>query len=175
MTPRQLLSLCVVVSFFFHVWLLQQTWTAEPMVSDGYIVIPMDLEVPVSSPNDALALEQGIEEHSDADNCEDAVQRLKRLAVKRYLKQVHEAIDRRKFLPDSGDLSDLIGNVLYSFHIRQDDSFTDIRLIRSSGDSSLDTAALRAILAASGVTKRPKIIRDQQFTISITIKYQYNM
>ena len=175
MTPRQLLSLCVVGSFFFHIWLVQQTWTAEPLVSDGYIVVPMDFEVAASKPSDALALEQGIEEPSEAEDCEEAAQRLMRLAVKRYLKEVHAAIEHRKFLPGNGDLSKLIGNVLYSFHIRPDDNFTEIRLVRSSGDASLDAAARRAIVAASGVTKRPKIIRDQQFTVSITVKYQYSM
>jgi protein TonB len=175
MTPRQLLTLCVVGSFFFHVWLLQQTWTAKQIESDGYTVIPMDFEMAESNSSDSLALEQGIEEPSDAEDCEDAARRLKRLAVKHYLKEVHAAIERRKFLSGNGDLSKLIGNVLYSFHIRSDDSFTDIRLVRSSGDSSLDAAARRAIVAASGVTKRPKIIRGQQFTVSITVKYQYNM
>lgn len=175
MTPRQLLGLCIAVSVFVHIWLIQQSWTPDPAVSGEQIIVPLDFDVAVSNPGDALALEQGVEENDDHADCEKAARRLRRLALKRYLKQVHEAIERRKFLPGNGDLSGLIGNVLYSFSILQDDTFTNIRLKRSSGDTHLDSAARRAIIAASGMTKRPKILKGQCITITIAVKYQYSM
>lgn len=175
MTPRQLLGLCIAASIFIHVWLVQQSWTPDQGTSGEQIIMPIDFDVTVSNTGDALSLEQGIEESSDGEDCEAAAQRLKRLAAKRYLTQIHEVIERRKFLSGKEELSKLIGNVLYSFHILPDDTFSDIRLVRSSGDPRLDAAARQAIVAASGVTKRPKIIHGQQFTVRITVKYQYNM
>ncbi|MFO7596163.1 MAG: TonB family protein [Desulfocurvibacter africanus] len=175
MTPRQLSGLCIVVSIFIHIWLVQQSWTPEQPPGGDQIVVLMDFDVAVSNPGNALALEQGGEDGSDKENHEEAARRLQRLAVKRYLEQVREAVEHRKFLPGNGDMSGLIGNVLYSFHIRPDDTFSNIRLVRSSGDQRLDTAAYRAIAATSGVTKRPKIIQGQSFTITIAVKYQYSM
>ena len=175
MTSRQLLGLCIVISAIAHFWLIQLEWSTEPTTGGEQIVIPMDFDVTVSTPGEALALEQGIEESSEKENCEEAARRLKRLAVKRYLEKIHAAVEHRKFLPGNGNLSGLIGNVRYSFHIQPDDTFSDIRLVRSSGDPRLDRAAGRAIAAASGVTKRPKIIQGQSFTIGMTVKYQYNM
>ncbi len=123
------------------------------------IVIPADFDIAVSTPGNVLALGQEVEEDNEGENAEEAARRRKRLAIKSYLKQVNEAIERRKFLPGNGDLSDLIGNVLYTFHIRPDDTFSDIRLVRSSGNARLDQAAGCAIASASGVTKRPKFSR----------------
>ncbi|WP_319469791.1 TonB family protein [uncultured Pseudodesulfovibrio sp.] len=175
MTSRQLFGLCIAISICIHFLLVQQNWAPEPVMGSDQIVIPADFDIAVSTPGNALALEQGMEENNDGENAEETARRLKRLAIKHYLKQVNEAIERRKFLPGNGDLSDLIGNVLYTFRIRPDDSFSGIRLVRSSGNARLDQAAGRAIAAASGVTKRPKILRGQAFSLKITVKYQYSM
>lgn len=176
MTTRQLFGLCIAISMFIHIWAVQHDWSPsqEPGSSDQ-IIVPLDFDVAVSTAKDGIALEQGFEEPESKEDCEDAARRLRRLAVRKFLRQVHAAVEQRKFLPGSGDLSGLIGNVRYSFKILPNDSFTAIRLVRSSGDSRLDQAAKRAIAAASGVTNRPKILRGQTFSISITVKYQYSM
>lgn len=175
MTSRQILGTCVAISIVVHIFLLQQDWDQEPAVGGDQIIVPLDFDVSVSAPGNPLALEQGFVGNDPDENCEDAGKRLRRLAVKHFLTQVHEAIERRKFLPGNGDLSGLIGNALFTFRILPNDSFTDVRLLRSSGDLRLDRAALRAIMAASGLTKRPKIIQGQTFTMRTAVKYQYNM
>nr|WP_321512789.1 TonB family protein [uncultured Pseudodesulfovibrio sp.] len=175
MTSRQMLGVCIVLSLMVHMLLLQQDWGQEPVVSGEHIVVPLDFDVAVKTQGNALALEQGFVESNPDDSCEDTDKRLRRLALKHYIAQVHEAIDRRKFLPGNGDLSGLIGNALFTFHILPNDSFTDIRLIRSSGDPRLDRAALQAIKAASSMIQRPKILQGQTFTMKTAVKYQYSM
>ncbi len=123
MTSHQLFGLCIATSICIHFLLVQQNWSPEPVMGSDQIVIPADFDIAVSTPGNVLALGQEVKEDNEGENAEEAARRRKRLAIKSYLKQVNEAIERRKFLPGNGDLSDLIGNVLYTFHIRPDDTF----------------------------------------------------
>jgi protein TonB len=175
MTRRQVLGLCIAVSFFLHIWALRQDWGSDPASGGDELVMPADFVLAASAPAGAsLALEQAADSSDDGQNAERAAQRLRRLARRQYFQKVHEAIERRKF-QYAGELSHLIGNVLYSFRILPNDTFTDIRLKRSSGDPLLDRAAKNAILSASGRVKRPKFIQGQTFTLSVAVKYQRNM
>ncbi|MCG8532362.1 MAG: energy transducer TonB [Desulfovibrionales bacterium] len=175
MTARQLLGVCLAVSILCHWWIFQLDWTQNSDAATSEHVIALDFDIPQRSLGDTLSITAGIDSPTDGEKSEDAARRLKRLATKQYLAKVTEAIEHRKFSSTTDDLSDVIGNVRYSFHIEPDDSFTDIRLIRSSGDLRLDAAARNAIELASGTTKRPNILRNQRFAVSITIKYQYSM
>ncbi|NDV18464.1 TonB family protein [Pseudodesulfovibrio sp. JC047] len=175
MTSRQVLGLCIAFSLMVHFLFLQQDWTREPVVGGDDIITPLDFDVSVRSTGNPMALEQGSVEERGEEQCEDAGKRLRRLATKHYLASVHETIERHKFLPDNGDLSALIGNALFTFRILPNDTFTDIHLVRSSGDPRLDQAAQQAITTASGRTKRPKILRGRTFRITTAVKYQYNM
>jgi TonB family protein len=93
----------------------------------------------------------------------------KRRAYLRYLDEVDDAIHARRF---SG-ARDLIGFAVCSFTIAQDGSFSDVALVRSSGDKRLDASALNAVRAASGVVNRPPIIGPDPIHVSLQVKYQY--
>ncbi len=175
MTRRQVLGLCIAVSLFLHMWALRQDWGTERVAGGEEIVIPADFTIAAETPGGAaLALEQAPAPDDDVQRAERAARRLRRQALAQYLRKVHEAVECRKFQA-GGQLSRLIGNVLYSFRILPDDTFADVRLKRSSGDPLLDRAAKNAILAASGRVKRPKIIRGEPLSLSLVVKYQLNM
>lgn len=176
MTTRQVFALCIVLSTLLHVWAIQHSWSQEDNTApSGLKAVPLDFDVVVSCKKYGTALTQTSEETKDVEDYEETARRLRRLAIHKFITQVRESIEQRKFLSGNGDLSRLIGNVRYGFKILPDDSFSDIRLLRSSGNPTLDQAAKRAIITASGVTKRPKLLQGQTFTIPITIKYQKSM
>ncbi|MBG0788939.1 MAG: TonB family protein [Desulfovibrionaceae bacterium] len=174
MTRNQILWLCIAISFILHMWGLDRDWSMGKRAGGEEIVIPADFAIAADvPPANGLALEQAVDT-GDERKAESAARRLRREARRRYFQRVREAIEDRKFRPGS-DLAGLIGNVLYTFRIRPDDTFSDIRLKRSSGDPVLDRAALDAIRAAGGKVKRPAILRDLRFTMSVTVKYQYSL
>jgi protein TonB len=174
MTRNQILGLCIAASFFLHMWGLDLNWRMDDPAGGDEMIIPANFAIAADVPaGDGMALEQAVDTGSD-HSAESAARRLLRQARRRYFQQVREAVERRKFQA-GGDLSGLIGNVLYSFSIRADDSFADVRIRRSSGDPALDRAARNAILAASGRVKRPDILKGQRFNLSVAVKYQYNL
>ena len=174
MTRPQLLGLCIAVSFLLHVWGLGFDWQTDIPEGGDEIVIPADFVIAAAAPaGNTLALEQAVDTGDDR-KAESAARRMIRQARRHYFQHIREAIERRKF-QSGGNLSGLIGNALYSFRILPDDTFTDIRIKRSSGDPVLDRAAENAILAANGKVKRPKILQGQRYNLSVAIKYQYSM
>lgn len=96
----------------------------------------------------------------------------KRRAYLRYIEDVDEAIHARRLM--SGE-TDLIGVTLCAFTIDGDGTFSDVRIVSSSGRPSLDASALRAVRAASGVTRRPEILGTDPLHVSLQVKYQYNL
>ena len=94
----------------------------------------------------------------------------KRRAYLRYLDEVDGAIHARRL-----DGRDYIGVCLCAFTIGPDGTFSDISLVRSSGDKGLDAAALRAVHLASGVVKRPDIIGFDPIHVSLHVKYQHSL
>jgi len=179
MNRSHIFALCLIISVVLHVWGLNREWGGAeeppPPLGDEEIIIPADFAIAAAMPAAAgLALEQGVDTGDDSRTAESAARRRRRLAQRQYFKQIRQAIERRKF-QQGGDLSGLIGNVLYSFRIQPDDTFSHIRVRRSSGDSLLDNAARKAIVSASGKVKRPKVIRGQTYTFSVAVKYQLNM
>lgn len=174
MTRNQILMVCIATSFMLHMWGLQRDWSADAPAGGDEIVIPADFAIAADVPQgNGLTLEQSVDT-GDERRAESAAKRLRRQARRRYFQQVREAIERRKF-QSGDDLSGLIGNALYTFRIRANDTFADIRLKRSSGDPILDQAALHAIRAASGTVKRPAILGKQRFSLSVAVKYQYSL
>lgn len=174
MNARQLVWTCLAISLSLHWLLFQFHWSDPAAPANDSIVIPANFDLSVASPSNGMALEQGaVPEDGDTEH-EDAVERLRRQALKRFLIQVRSAVESRRFPPGS-DIADLIGNVRYRFRIQPDDTFTDIVMERSSGTPRLDAAARRAIQSASGTVKRPAILKGPSWTISITVKYQYSL
>lgn len=175
MTRQQVFCLCMAASFFLHMWGLRQDWTTRKVSGSDEIIIPVDFAVASArTVSNSLALEQASDLGDDERNAESAARRMQREARRQYFQQIHEAIENRRF-QTGDDFSRMIGNALYSFRIRPDDIFADVRLRRSSGDPLLDRAAKNAIWAASGTVKRPGILRGQTFSIAIAVKYQRNM
>lgn len=133
--------------------------------------LPLDLaklETVSVSDNGVFSME-GL---SADDQAAHRLARARREAYLHYLDLVSDAIHRHRL--DSGDTS-LIGLVLFSFDINASGHFERVTLRRSSGDSRLDKAAHRAILAASGEIKRPRILGDKTLTIFQEIRFQYSL
>lgn len=175
MTGGRLFGVCLFLSFCIHLVLMQGDWKLPVSEGGDLLAIPLDISAAVSNPDSSLSLEQSVLPEEEGENAEEAARRLRRIAEKRFLSEVREAVERRKFKAGGSRLSELIGNVRYRFRIRPDDTFTGLHLVRSSGSTELDRAAERAILLASGAVKRPKILAGRSFSLLITVKYQYSM
>jgi len=174
-TSRQTIWACLVLSLCLHWFLLEQHWHQTPAPSGETIIIPANFDLSVSTPGTTgLSLEQGASGNQEKTDHADAARRLRKQALKRFLAQVHSAVERRRRPPGS-DLADLIGNARYQFRIRPDDTFSDITMLHSSGNPRLDDAARKAIKSASGTVKRPAILKGRSWTITITVKYQYSL
>lgn len=89
-----------------------------------------------------------------------------------YLDAVSAAVHGHRL--DTGDAS-LIGIAGFSFVIDVNGRFSSVTLRKSSGDPKLDAAAERAIRAASGEVKRPKVLGDQPMTVFEEVRYQYGL
>lgn len=175
MTPRQTIWTCLVISLCLHWLLLEQHWHQAPVPSGETVVVPVNFDLSVATPGTiGLSLEQGGADEQEKTDHADAARRLRQQALKKFLAQVHSAVEHRRRPPGS-DLDDLIGNARYRFRIRPDDTFSDIVMLHSSGDPRLDAAAREAIRSASGNVKRPAILKGRSWTIAITVKYQYSL
>ncbi|MDD3312171.1 TonB family protein [Pseudodesulfovibrio sp.] len=175
MNSRQTIWACLAISLCLHWFLLQPKWGGAPTPPGESIVIPVNFDISAAAAGGTgLALEQGAVPDEEKTEHEDVIRRLRRQALKKYLAQVHSAVEQRR-LPPGADAADLIGNVRYRFRIRADDTFEGIVMQQSSGDARLDAAARRAIEAASGTVKRPDILKGRSWTITMTVKYQYRL
>ena len=176
MTRRQVLGLCIAVSLFLHMWALRQDWGTERVAGGEEIVIPADFTIAAETPGGAaLALEQAPAPDDDVQRAERAARRLRRQALAQYLRKVHEAVECRKFQA-GGQLSRLIGNVLYSFRILPDDTFADVRLKRSSGDPAPGPCGQKRDPRGQrpGQASENHSV-DRPLSLSLVVKYQLNM
>jgi len=175
MTSRQTIWICLIISLCLHWLLLEQHWKKTAPPSGETIVIPASFDLALSAPGTpGLSLEQGISPDQEQTTHADAARRRRQQALKKFLAQVHSAVEHRRHPPGSA-LADLIGNARFQFRIRPDDTFADIVLLHSSGNPRLDNAARQAIQSASGTVKRPAILNGRSWTIAITVKYQYSL
>lgn len=95
--------------------------------------------------------------------------------LKRYVELVKEEIEKRKFSPPDSRHYGLIGNTSVAFTISGNGTFSDIKIMRSSGDNLLDNTAARAVEATSGIVKRPLHTGKNSIRITIILKYQYSL
>ena len=114
----------------------------------------------------------GLQSSSPQDREEAEKLDRKRRAYLRYLDEVDDAIHARRL---DGGGTHLIGVALCAFTISPDGTFRDIQLVKTSGTPELDTSALRAVRAASGVVRRPDIIGSEPISVSLQVKYQYSL
>lgn len=166
---------CLFISFSIHFFILQlDILFAEPRNSPEKITFFEDGSMDARAVrNQGITLGRMVEEAMDASG--DARMDRQVQAEKWYLSQVRRAIEERKFLSSGQRVAGLIGNVQYVFTITADDVFRNVRLVRSSGDVRLDSAARSAIQAASGVVERPALLGRRTFRLVVTVKYQYQM
>lgn len=117
---------------------------------------------------------QGTGLHASSPQDREEAEKLdrKRRAYLRYIEEVDDAIHARRLA--SGD-TNLIGVTLCAFTIGRDGRFSDVRIVTSSGRPELDASALRAVRAASGVTRRPEILGSDPIHVSLQVKYQYDL
>ena len=114
----------------------------------------------------------GLQSASVQERGQTEARNQKRRAYLRYLEDVDNAIHARRLI--FGDTG-LIGMALCAFTIQPDGSFSDARIVSTSGRPELDAAALRAIYAASGVVRRPDILGPNPIHVSLQVKYQYGL
>ena len=167
------LQIAVAVSIGLHLLALLLVGLPVKPTGVGSNASPLPLDLAkletVSVSDNGVFRMEGL---SADDQASHRLARVRREAYLAYLDLVSDAIHRHRL--DSGDTT-LIGLVLFSFDINASGHFERITLRRSSGDPTLDMAAHRAILAASGEIKRPKILGDKTLTIFQEIRFQYSL
>lgn len=170
MTESDCLKVGVAVSLFAHFLLLGAKGPDDTLHQPTRTVVHLKMDSPVVAPvqEEGLgviaAVQQDLQDAKAADR--------KRQAFLEYLDAVDAAVHARRL--DGGE-SGLIGVVSYVVLILPDGNFAEPRLRRSSGDPRLDAAAARAIRAASGKVKRPRIIGLDPINVILEVKYQYGL
>lgn len=170
MTDSERLWTGVALSLFLHFSL---TLFHEPMPEETP-ALRVVLEMEDSAAVTPKGARQGTGLHASSPQDREEAEKLdrKRRAYLRYIEEVDDAIHARR-LTFGG--SDLIGVTLCAFTIRSDGTFSDARIVTSSGRPELDASALRAVRAASGVTRRPEILGSDPIHVSLQVKYQYDL
>lgn len=84
---------------------------------------------------------------------------------------LHDAIQQKQEYPESALAMQREGGVTVSFKLYKDGHMTDLKLVKSSGTTSLDEAALNAVLNAAPFSDLIKYIKDtQEYKIDIVFK-----
>ncbi len=175
MSPKNLWGFCLAASLFAHFLLLNAHYQPEPVMACRDIVVPLAFDVEGPEAGGGFALRQVADLGIDGAEKGESPKDYRRRILKRYLAQVHSAVEKRKFQPPGANFRGVIGNALYAFTIDGQGRFKGVRLLRSSGSDRLDQSALTAIQKASGRVKRPKIIGTQPIAMTLTVKYQYGL
>jgi len=95
--------------------------------------------------------------------------------AKRYTNFVVEEINNRKFSPRESKYYGLIGSVYISFIIDSYGNFSNIKVVRSSGNELLDKTGLNAVKETSGVVKRPVWAGQKKLRVIAVVKYQFRL
>lgn len=170
MTDAERLGTAITLALFFHflIALYRPTETDPPM----QLHISVSTEEASVLNRDRTGQGTGISTAQTPDSPEAELRNKKREAWLKYIDDVDAAIHAHRLM--SGR-TDLIGTALCAFTIMPDGNFQNARIIRSSGDESLDRDALLAIKSAGGLVKRPEIIGTNKLEVSLWIKYQYGL
>jgi len=99
----------------------------------------------------------------------------KNTLIKKYLFFLREEIERHKYTPAESKFYGLIGNLKIAFDIGPGGRFSNIRIVRSSGDELLDKTAVRAVHYTDGKYKRPAWSGHKRLRIAFILKYQYGL
>ena len=170
MTDSERLWTAIVLSLFLHfaLTLFHAPEQEEPAVFTAVLEMDSSSTLSQNSLNDGTGLQSATpQDREEAEKLDR-----KRRAYLTYLEEVDNAIHSRRL---DGGGTHLIGVALCAFTIAPDGSFHSIALVKTSGSSELDSSALRAVRAASGVVRRPDIIGPDPIQVSLQIKYQYSL
>ncbi len=170
MTDGERIRTGVALSLFAHFLLFVSPWQMQEKPASFEATVSLDMESLATMGTSRQGF--GVSSPSEAAREEARLADMKRRAFLRYLQDVDDAVHARRFI-QGGD--DLIGVATCGFTIDAANRFSEPALLKSSGDSRLDAAALAAVRAASGVVKRPKIIGDEKIPVTLQIKYQYGL
>jgi TonB family protein len=194
---NNILMISLIISFVLHFSLLQTD--IDMMSIDEKIMLPVK-EINIQIPIEFIPATQTVTTRQYSVSEIEAVQKLvteaddsktalnsqmkkvgtyslnrARTALHHYLLAIREVIEKNKFTSEPSNYSNVVGNVIIGFSISASGSFSNMRIVESSGDHTLDKSALAAIKFVSGKIKRPKITGIQMIKTSAVIKYQYGL
>ena len=89
-----------------------------------------------------------------------------------YRARLNQLLRANKRYPKRAKRMGKQGTVKVSFIILRNGSIQNIRLVNSSGNSTLDSAALRAVKSISGKLPFPKEIKKSQWLFTVPVIYQ---
>ncbi|MCP4115885.1 MAG: TonB family protein [Desulfobacteraceae bacterium] len=164
---------CLIFSLVIHGQVLGHHFAPSPAREQGTIHVTLDNKGYAATSENTFALRPTLAPLTEEKG--DAGADQKKQILNSYLKQVKKEIHRNKFSSVTKGRKTMIGNVKYRFSIDQTGGFTAIRLVQSSGDPAMDTAAKQAINVSSHRIKRPQSTGTTPITLEITIKYQYGL
>ncbi len=168
MTKNERMGTALAIAFFLHFLLLISSFNYD-FSSDSNIPSSIELELETSMIESSSESSLNLAEDGLSDE-ERKMQNERRLAMQTFIKEIQAEIHRHRL--NLGNKK-LIGIAWYYFQIKNDSSFTNITLEKSSGNALLDKDARNAIQLASKKIKRPKILGNDSLGILIPIKYQY--
>jgi len=164
---------CLIFSCFIHWQILGIHWTSAIPTINGFQTATLESGGHFQGNETSFALQQMLEQISE-DQCDSGENRQKHLQAC-YLKKIKKEINLNKFSGMGIDRSNTIGNVRYFFGVDAKGRFDSIRLVKTSGNPLIDTAARQAICTASQKVKRPSLTGTDTISLYITVKYQYGL
>ncbi|MEN0077135.1 MAG: energy transducer TonB, partial [Paracraurococcus sp.] len=88
-----------------------------------------------------------------------------------YISRLFAALERHKNYPQEARLRRIQGVALLRFGMRRDGSVVSYRLVRGTGDSSLDEAVLAMIQRASPLPAPPDDLPGDPVELSVPIRF----
>lgn len=170
MTDQERIWTGVAISLFAHFAILSVRLPDRPTPTPTHVAVPLNLSSSARLNDSGPGL--GVEAATAGNAEQERIANMQRRAFLEYLDAVDDAVHAHRL--DGGETG-LLGVAACSFTIAQDGTFQDIALHASSGHTELDTAALRAVRAASGRVRRPAIIGQEPIPVVLDVKFQYRL
>lgn len=88
-----------------------------------------------------------------------------------YLAELQRAIARHQRFPDDARKRNKTGTTTLSFVVQGDGGIRQVRVVKSSGDASLDTAAVQAMQRLERFKPIPAVIGRQSWALRVPIRF----
>jgi len=173
MTPGERLAAGLALSLALHLLVLRAPWGVPGEAGEGAAMV-VDLMQTGAGLSQAppLTLEQEAAEPDPAAADPAAADR-RRAVMARYLEDVLRSVHAHRSIVDAGRR--LVGNAAFAVTIDAGGRFSDVVLVRSSGEADLDADAARALVHASGTVSRPAILGRGPIRVTLAVKYQFGL